>query len=600
MERTKKTTSRQGMEKRANLPKQPFQNIAISLSGGGFRATSIHLGVLSYLSTQKLNGQTLLERVRVLSTVSAGTFTGVKYATTIKKGGTIEDCYQSLYRFMTDLDLVEEALEYLADDNNWKGGRQRSLITAFASIYHRKFEPEKFGLLWDESRPIHLKEMSFNATEFNFALPFHFQKTEKTSARIAHEYIGNRKIHIPLDIAKEIRFSDIMAASSCFPFGFEPINFPDDFIYEGAQKLKDKFLLPHNVFDGDKIEYPIGLMDGGVDDNQGVDAILAAESRMKHYASELSAFRSDDKKAVDLYILSDGTNPTMESYIRSNTETMPWIGNWNFASLRRFGIMSAGIGLLLLFLACLSDLKPLIILCSITGTIGILVALFLLITSMGFVGLTKRIGVPDFFARRLHYVDKLKFGIINNLLGNRRRSVTKMVTKVFIKHMRWFSFERVYGNPAWRPRLIMNAVFELTETEVIKRQNKYPHFPKELLEPGPRIMDVAARSLQMGTTLWFSPEQLSGEKTLPDTIIACGHFTICFNLLEYFEKFIYNKHYKNDYDKYSDELKQELARLHASLLGDWKKFKEDPYWMVDAWNRQLGLGHSTGEDKQAL
>lgn len=600
MESSKKRTTRQGIEKRANLPKQPFQNIAISLSGGGFRATSIHLGVLSYLSTKIFNGHSLLERVRILSTVSAGTFTGVKYVTTLKKGGTIEECYQSLYRFMTDEELVEQALEYLADDDNWQGGRQRSLITAFSSIYFRKFEQEKFGMLWDDSRPIHLKEISFNATEFNFALPFHFQKTEKSHTKVAHEYIGNRKIHIPLEIAKEIRFCDIIAASSCFPFGFEPINFPDDFIYEGAQKLKDKFLLPHNVFDGDKIEYPIGLMDGGVDDNQGVDAILAAESRMKHYPEELKDFRSDDKKAVDLYILSDGTNPTMESYIRSNTETMPWIGNWNFKSLRRFGIMSVFIGLLFLLYACVSDLKAVIILCSVTGTIGILVALFLLITSMGFVGLTKRIGVPDFFARRLHYVDKLKFGVINNLLGNRRRSVTKMVTKVFIKHMRWFSFERVYGNPAWRPRLIMNAVFELTEAEVLKRANKYPHFTRELLEPGPRIMDVAARSLKMGTTLWFSPEQLGGEKILPDTIIACGQFTICFNLLEYFEKFLYNKHYKNDYDKYSDELKAELTKLHAWLLEDWKKFKENPYWMVDEWNTRLGLNRADTIHHSAL
>jgi hypothetical protein len=103
---------------------------------------------------------------------------------------------------------------------------------------------------------------------------------------------------------------------------------------------------------------------------------------------------------------------------------------------------------------------------------------------------------------------------------------------------------------------------------------------------------VAQRSLKMGTTLWFSPEQLGGDKILPDTIIACGHFTICFNLLEYFEKFIYNKQYKSDYDKYSEELKQELALLHVSLLEDWRKFKENPYWMVDEWNEKLGLNRA--------
>src|SRR6478735_3165302 len=100
-------------KRRARLPKSPFQNIAISLSGGGFRGASIHLGVLSYLSTQLFKGLSLLERILVISTVSGGTFVGVKYVSTLKKGGTFEQCYKSLVEFMTGKDLVEEALEYL-------------------------------------------------------------------------------------------------------------------------------------------------------------------------------------------------------------------------------------------------------------------------------------------------------------------------------------------------------------------------------------------------------------------------------------------------------------------------------------------------------
>ncbi|MBI3518330.1 MAG: patatin-like phospholipase family protein [Bacteroidetes bacterium] len=577
-------------QRRAHLPKLPFHNIAISLSGGGFRATSIHMGVLSYLSSKTYRGTTLLERVRVLSTVSAGTFAGVKYITTLKKGGTIEDCYKSLYMFMVGKNLVGDALEYMADDSNWTKGRQRSLINAFASMYYKEFESENFGILWEENPPIHLKEITFNATEFSFALPFHFRKAERPHAKvgsIAHEYIGNKKIHIPVEVAKEIRLADIIAASSCFPFGFEPINFPDDFIYEGAVKLKDKFLLPHNVFDGDKIEYPIGLMDGGIDDNQGVDAILTAEERMKNYTDELKEFRSDDKKAVDLYILSDGTNPNMEGYLPSNKDKLKIIGKWNFNSLSRFGITSSVIGVMAIVMACLCTSKTSIISLTMFGTLGLMIAFVLLVFSMGFVGLTKRMGVPDFFVERLFHVDKLKFRDLNNLLVNRRKSVSKMVSKVFIKHMRWFSHERVYGDPVWRPRLIMNAVFELTEVEVEKRKKKYPYFTNELTEPGKEIMSVAAKALKMGTTLWFTPEELEGDKNMVNTVIACGHFTICFNLLEYFEKYIYNKTYQNDYERYSDEIKKELKELHAALLEDWKKFKVDPYWMVNEWNEKL-------------
>lgn len=586
----KKKVTRLKTKNRAHLPKMPFNTIAISLSGGGFRATCIHMGVLSYLSSLKLFNISLLERIRVISTVSAGTFAGLKYASTLKKGGTFEDFYKSLLDFMTKTDLVEEALEHLAGDENWHSTRKRSLINAFSSIYHKTFESETFGLLFNESPSIHLKELSFGATEFDFALPFHFQKTEKSHIRTGtdtHEYIGNKKIHIPVDVAKEIRMADIIAASSCFPFGFEPINFPDDFIYEGAVKLKDTSLLPKKVYDGEKIEYPIGLMDGGVDDNQGVDAIVRAEERMKNYPDDLHEFRSKDKKSVDLYILSDGTNPSMQSYARSNKDKIPFIGKWSFKLMRSFGIIISILGLTAIVYACYIENRTLIILLTILGTIGILMAFVFFIFSRGLVGLSKRFGIPSFFSERLFHVDKLKFGTLNNLLVNRRNSVMKMVSKVFIKQMRWFSFERVYGDYGWKPRLIMNAVFELTVGEVEKRKAKYPYLNPEILNPSDEIMEVSAKALKMSTTLWFTPEQLKGNRNTPNSIIACGQFTMCFNLIEYFEKFLFNPKYKNDYEKYSPETKLALNQLYNDLMLDWKKFKLNPYWMIEELHKNI-------------
>lgn len=579
-------------KRRAHLPKMPFNNIALSLSGGGFRATCTHLGILSYISSVKLYNVSLLERVRILSSASAGTFVGVKYVSTLKKGGTFEDCYKSLLEFMTKEDLVEDALRHLSDDKNWNETRHRSLINAFSSIYFKTFESETFGLLWQEEPAIHLKEISFNATEFNFALPFHFQKTEKSHLKtpvIPHEHIGNKKIHIPVEVAKEIRLADIIAASSCFPFGFEPINFPDDFIYEGCVKLKDRSLLPAAVSDGERIEYPIGLMDGGVDDNQGVDCIINAEERMRNYPDELQEFRSHDKKAVDLYILSDGTNPTMQSYVRTKKDKLKYVGKWSFKILRAFGIVSSILGFGAIISACYMESRPLIILLSISGTLGMLLALAFLIFSKGIVGLSKRVGVPPFFLKRLLHVDKLRFATLNNLLVNRRNSVMKMITKVFIKQMRWFSFERVYSDELWRLRLVMNAVYELTADEVEKRKIKYPFLSSEVLNPGEEITKVSEKSLKMGTTLWFTPEELKGEKNMPNTIIACGQYTICFNLIKYFEKYLYHPKYKKDYEKYTPEMKEELARLYYQLMSDWRKFKADPYWMVHELNQKCGL-----------
>ncbi|MGZ3903909.1 MAG: patatin-like phospholipase family protein [Bacteroidia bacterium] len=579
-------------ERRDELPKKPFENIALSLSGGGFRATSFHLGAFTYLSSQKWNGTSLLERTRILSTVSAGTFMGVKYAASLKRGETLSDAYRKLHSFLAKTDLVDEALFYLADDSNWKKGKQRTLINAFAAMYHKEFESDTFGLLWDEKREIHLKEISFNATEFHFALPFRFFKTEKSklSGHPANEFIGNKKIHIPVEIAKEVRLSDIAAASSCFPFGFEPINFPDDFCYEGCDKLNSDALLPRHVYDGDKIDYPVGLMDGGIDDNQGIDAVVVAEDRMKKYTPDLKHFCSDDKKAVDLYLICDVTTPHMESYTSRNKDKIRIGSNWNFEMLRYFGITSAIVGMTSIINAFFLTGKLSTIVLTIFGTVGMVNAIVLFIFSMGFGGMTKRLGVSPFFAQKLMHVDKLKFGLLYKMLANRQRSVMKMVSKVFLKQIRWFSYERVYGDPNWKTRLIMNAAFELTEEEVEKRKKKYSILSEDILNPGPEIMRAAKKGCSMGTTLWFKPIELRGEKNLLDTLIACGQFTTCFNLLEYIEKYFKNKEYKSDYDKYSEETKKEIDRLYNSLLADWKKFKENPYWMVNEWNKKTSNG----------
>lgn len=570
-----------GLKRRASLPKNPFTNIALSLSGGGFRATSMHLGVLSYLHGLSFKDKFLLERVRILSTVSGGTFAGVKYVASLKRGESFEKFYAQVLHFMTRLDLVEEALQYLAEDLNWQNGRQRSLINAFASIYYREFESGHFDLLWDTKHSIHLKEICFNATEFHFALPFHFQKTEYPSdfSHVLPEHVGNRKIRIPAEVAREIRLADIIAASSCVPFGFEPINFPDDFTHEESVKLKNRAFLPKNTDEGSRISYPIGMMDGGVDDNQGVEAVLAAEERMKAYPEALDEYRSRDRKAVDLYIISDGTNPTMKNYASSSKDKIPFIGTWSFKFLQHLGIISFFGGTFLLILAGLLHIRALVMFFTSLGTIGVIAALIFLIFSRGFTGLTRRLGVPAFFEQRMRHVDKLKFATLNNLLANRRNSASQMVTKVFIKQLRWFSFERVYGDKDWRPRTLLNAAFELTGEEVEKRKRKYPFYSDELLNPGDKIIQVSEKALRMGTTLWFTEGQLSGELNMPSTIIACGQFSMCFNLLEYFEKYLWHPKYQKDYEKYSPELKEQLEFLHRQLIADWRRFREDPYWL---------------------
>ena len=68
--------------------------IAISLSGGGFRAAMFHLGTLSYLNHLKLSdGRSMLDDVNIISTISGSSITGLWYMTNLCKGKDVEEYY---------------------------------------------------------------------------------------------------------------------------------------------------------------------------------------------------------------------------------------------------------------------------------------------------------------------------------------------------------------------------------------------------------------------------------------------------------------------------------------------------------------------------
>ena len=126
--------------------------------------------------------------------------------------------------------------------------------------------------------------------------------TEKTGVRqeqaTGYGLIGNNKIRIPREVARHIRLSEVLACSSCFPSGFEPLVFPKDFVLGDSEEVK-KFIA--------KTE-PFGIMDGGIVDNQGIEPILLAEQRME------TSLGCKDGKCLDLIIVSDVASPYTVSY----------------------------------------------------------------------------------------------------------------------------------------------------------------------------------------------------------------------------------------------------------------------------------------------
>lgn len=215
-----------------------FDRIALSLSGGGYRAAAFHLGVLSFLHEVEA-----LPRVRALSTASGGTIAGAFYAECLATGRDFRQFYGSMYAFLRDVDVIDSALALMHD--------RGKLIVAAAQVYSRLLTAT-LGTV-QQSRD-HLEEISFNATDMRNGLAFRFVKTANRHVRS-----GNREAPIPDDVAAALRLADIVAASACFPGAFEPISFPEDF--------------------GVTFDRHVPLMDGGIYDNQGIDSLLLVRSR---------------------------------------------------------------------------------------------------------------------------------------------------------------------------------------------------------------------------------------------------------------------------------------------------------------------------------
>ena len=75
--------------------------IGMAFSGGGYRAATFDLGSLSFLDYIKLDdGRSLLDCVVVLTSVSGGTITALKYMLARARGQAVGDMVKELFDFL--------------------------------------------------------------------------------------------------------------------------------------------------------------------------------------------------------------------------------------------------------------------------------------------------------------------------------------------------------------------------------------------------------------------------------------------------------------------------------------------------------------------
>ena len=529
-------------------------NIGLTFSGGGYRAATFDLGALSFLNSLRLeDGRTLLSCVSALSSVSGGTIPAMKYMMALAHGQSVNDMINEVFDFLCNEDLVEKALQGMSSE---KTNRNASLIRIMAGIYDKYlFQDAVMGDIIDNVDHIPVKDYTALATDFDHSLPFRFRVTEGRTTdgdRLYYGVFGNAKHNIGLKVARHITAGEALACSSCFPSGFEPMVYPKDF------KVSQ---IPGIAASVDK---SFGIMDGGVSDNQGIESILKAEERMSKYREDKS--RTD--KALDLVIVSDVASPFMDGYQPCEQMIPKSAGKLTFGRLRNYGLITLAVVAVLFIVALVAGSG------FWTGVMSVILAIVALVNIVAALLKSKifKTIAKTFIGNNATFISHLKFATLESLLMNRAKSVVMMSSEVFLKRMRQLNYSMLYDNPDWTNRRVTSTIYELCPEQTWSTLKELP----EYLAPSEAMQKNSEHATSMGTTLWFTAEEKA--TGMPQSILAAGQYTMCYNLLHYIEQI------EKDPTNLTDAHRQIIA-LKSQLLSAWEKFKKDPLYMTKSMTK---------------
>ncbi len=545
-----------------------FENIALTFSGGGYRASAFSLGVLSYLNRVQFKNKPLLQHVKGLSTVSGGTLMGGTYAYHMAKGTQFEDFYADFYKVLDADKLLSIALEKLDSDELWKvSHKRRSLINAFALAYKDLLTDENFKFL--KENPSHLEDICFNATDFSFGLAFRFQ----TTGRFGNYRLYNSNLNL---LADDMKIADAIASSSCFPVGFEPLVMPDDYVSDHDSEVY-KAIKSEKEF-----EKGVGIMDGGIVDNQGIGSIMNADVR-----------RERKGNSYDLIMVCDVGSYFMEPWEASEIE-MDRIG-WSKSPKQLFNLLVEKLKLSWwLWLPMLISTGLLIFGYMNKPSVGLFIgggamAMFAIfaIALKYFIGKMEEKAlqfwfwlmgmVPKFMKDKLVRFQNLKLRLIQRMFEERGTSSLIMISDIFLKQIRRLNYDLLYKDESLKHRRITSLIYELTREQYKQGDSDELLIDKkdiEINEPSDLIYNSAKIASEMDTTLWFTEEDRDLDRL--KNLVACGQYTACYNLLKYC---IDLRNTEVDVDR---EL---LDQMIQTFQRDWNTFIKDPYYQHDYYRQ---------------
>ncbi|HEY0151550.1 MAG TPA: patatin-like phospholipase family protein [Longimicrobium sp.] len=476
-----------------NDPDAPLGPIGLSLSGGGYRAAGFHLGVLGLLSEVGL-----LRDVAALSTVSGGTIVGIRWVVSLLDGVSFDEFRERFRAWLTATNVVREALGRLTSHPRGDVRSNPSLIRCAAAVYAAPdfLGDRRLGEVLDgEGIPA---EIIFNSTEFRSGNDFRFRRSPNSRAKI-----GNGNFPVPREVAAQVRLADVVAASSCFPGGFEPILFPDEFHWAPGvlERVRQEL--------GTKFEPALPLMDGGIYDNQGVESVL----------------RANEHGEADTLLISDTNTRQAALYVTPPAPHRGWF------TLR----MAAWAGRLLFVLAAASVVAlgvhawreqsgngwqwQDILVYVVPGILCIATIAALIEARRTALEVRTRLRTQVQIAHAWKDLRDLTLTEAMVLVELRALSLISLTSNVFMKRVRGLVQASVFGNARYEKKRAMVLLYGLDEPH----PKLYGEVP--WLRPSQHLVDAVHRVDRMSTTLWFdSPEQLP-------TLERVGAATATFSLL---------------------------------------------------------------------
>ena len=506
-----------------------------------------------------------MSHVEALSSVSGGTLLAVAFAKAAQEENFDFDAfYKAFYlNFKPGNDqLVEDAVAKLEDTKVWSkhSHKKRSLINAFAltysdmSIFNGQFE------LFRKSSSSKLKHVCFNATEFSYGKAFRFQNVG---------YFGNGNLRCAelTKISPQVQLADIVASSSCFPIGFEPLVFPDDYISNRKEKDYKALKRLEDFSNG------VGIMDGGIVDNQGIGSMVNISNS------------SQRSKILDLIIVNDVGSSHMDPWQPENSETIAKISIKAKAKsfLKYLGIRwsywaALALGILIMMINSLELINGKVY-PSLYVFGGILTGIGLLATLLGgiagyfkndvrrkFKSLFVK-NVPPSLLDEVESFQRLDIDLVKRMLIERATSGAKMINNVFLKQIRYLNYELLYSSESLKNRRISSVIGDLNGD---KKTNGAITAPKKQLKTVAKIASDAP------TTLWWSKDDI--QKDRMNCLIACGQFTTCYSLMKY----ILELQEKVKEEKLEIDTSG-LDELYKALKKDWGEFNKDPLFAVETF-----------------